>query len=546
MSDDYYEEESESESGGLDLKVLILYGALRSRGWLFLTTTLGVAAGLFMAASQPNIYTSEARLQYTPGVAETRSADDAMGIDDGIRTVPGIEDEIMLLTDPRVFERVAMELTPSWVLRTADPTADDGPDTALYARLMHGLQAFLLTRMGGNRADIRDHETKSIRAATEVLMANSRVVTGRRSQVIIVQADAWTPEDAQLIGTALVKAFIDQHNSHYSPELNRLNALLGEQEEKLRKADEGFSAHKGTCGFFDLLSERDNLLGAVASIDSAVLTQSARRSSLMRSIASLGARMEGMGETIVSEELPRKVANPEIPRLLQMIDRRKERKEDIEYFDRENDPVRRKEMLDKLNNDITKLTSEMERLMQDVPVVDDGVVVEQIVPNTERMELQVQLAIYNADLEGTEALLRSIQNAREGQVERLRRMDGCVSEHAHWSADIEAQQGEVARLRSAIVKDQGIQDSRDEGESNLRSMTTADLQPEKVGPKRAKLLLVGLFGGLALGMAIAVLRQLRDQRLRYRETLEKALKMPVLAVIGEHKPLRKMRPTKVS
>jgi capsular polysaccharide biosynthesis protein len=77
-------------------------------------------------------------------------------------------------------------------------------------------------------------------------------------------------------------------------------------------------------------------------------------------------------------------------------------------------------------------------------------------------------------------------------------------------------------------------------------MTTADLQHEKVGPKRAKLLFGGLFGGVAVGMAIAVLRQLRDQRLRYRETLEKALKVPVLAVIGEHKPLRKLRPTKVS
>ena len=544
MSDDDYEEQS--EGGGLDLKVLILYGALRSRGWLFLTTILGAAAGLFLAASQPNVYTSEARLQYTPGIAETRSVDDAMGIDDGIRTVPGIEDEIMLLTDPRVYERVAMDLTPSWVLRTTDPTAEDGPNTPLYARLMHGLQAFLLTKMGRNGAGIQDHQTKAIRAATKSLMARSRVVTGRRSQVIVVQADAWTPEDAQLIGTALVKAFIDQHNSHYSPELNRLKALLGEQEEKLRKAAEGFGVHKGNCGFLDLDSEKVSLSQEITNLRSAITSGKASRSSFMRSIASLETRMEGMGETIVREELPRKVANPEIPRLLQMIDRRKERKEDIEYFDRENDPVRRKEMLDKLNTDIADMTSEMERLMNDESVVDDGVVVEQIVPNTERIELQVHLAKFNADLEGVEAMLISTENDREERLETRRRMEGCVSEHDRWSADIVAQQGEVARLRSAIVKDQGIQDSRDEGESNLRSMTTADLQHEKVGPKRAKLLFGGLFGGVAVGMAIAVLRQLRDQRLRYRETLEKALNVPVLAVIGEHKPLRKLRPTKVS
>lgn len=543
MSEDFYEEES--EGGGLDLKVLILYGALRSRGWLFLTTILGAAAGIFMAASQPNVYSSEARLQYTPGIAETRSADDAMGIDDGIRTVPGIEDEIMLLTDPRVFERVAMELTPSWVLRTADPTAEDGPNTALHARLMHGLQAFLLTKMGRNGEDIQDHGTKAIRAATEVLMARSRVATGRRSQVIVVQADAWTPEDAQLIATALVKAFIDQHNSHYSPELNRLNALLGEQEEKLRRAGEVFSAHKEACNIYNLASDSEGLSARTTNAENGISAEKARIRSLVGKIASIGARMEGMGETLVTLDLPRKVANPEIPRLLQKIDRRKERREDIEYFERENDPVRRTEMLTKLDKDIAKLTSEMERLAIDEAVVNDGVAVEQTVPNTERIQLQVQLAVYRAELEGAEASLVSFENDLEVSKERLRLMEPCRGVHGSLNADIVAQQGEVARLRSAIVKDQGIQDSRDEGESNLRSMTAADLQPEKVGPKRAKLLFGGLFGGAALGMAIAVLRQLRDQRLRYRETLEKALKVPVLAVIGEHKPLRKLRPTKV-
>jgi hypothetical protein len=253
-----------------------------------------------------------------------------------------------------------------------------------------------------------------------------------------------------------------------------------------------------------------------------------------------------MGATITVTELPRQVANPEIPRLLGKIDRKKERREDIEYFDRENDPVRRAEMLGKLNGDIDDLTREMERLMQDEPVVDDGIAVDQIVPNSERLELQVELAIYKAELEGIDAQLVTTQEAREKQVERLRRMDGCVGEHARWRSDIEAQQGEVSRLRSAIVKDQGIQDSRDEGESNLRTLTTADLQHDKTGPERVKLLAGGLFGGFALGMAIAVLRQLRDRRLRYRENLEKALDIPVLAVIDEYKSMRKLRPNKVT
>jgi len=538
--------EDESEGGGLDLKVLILYGALRSRGWLLLTTILGASTGLFLAASQPNVYTSEARLQYTPGIAETRSADDAIGIDDGIRTVPGIEDEIMLLTDPRVFERVAQDLTPSWVLRIPDPTAEDGPSTLLHARLMHGLQAFLQGNVGSAGGAIRDNEPKAIRAAAEILMDRTRVLTGRRSQVIVVQADAWTPEDAQLTATALVKAFIDQHNEHYSPELNRLTALLDEQEEKLRRAGEDFREHKGTCGFYDLEAERDGLLQAVSALDNSVLNATTRRSALLVSIRSLEARTAGMGETITVTELPRQVANPEIPRLLGKIDRMKERREDIEYFDRENDPVRRAEMLGKLNQDIDDLTREMERLMQEEPVVDDGIAVDQIVPNSELLELQVSLAVYKADLEGIGAQLVTAQEAREKQIERLRRMDGCVGEHSRWRSDIEAQQGEVSRLRSAMVKDQGIQDSRDEGESNLRTLTTADLQPDKTGPERMKLLAGGLFGGLALGMAIAVLRQLRDRRLRYRENLEKALDIPVLAVIDEYKSLRKLRPNKVT
>ena len=92
--DPYDDEESGSP---FDLKVLVLYGAIRSRWVVVACTALGTLGGLFFAAGMPNLYKSSAFLQYKPGALEERNTDDRLGLEDSIQPIPGLEDEIMLL-----------------------------------------------------------------------------------------------------------------------------------------------------------------------------------------------------------------------------------------------------------------------------------------------------------------------------------------------------------------------------------------------------------------------------------------------------------------
>ena len=122
----------------------------------------------------------------------------------------------------------------------------------------------------------------------------------------------------------------------------------------------------------------------------------------------------------------------------------------------------------------------------------------------------------------------------------------CNNIHDRNQRKIDTLQGEVGKLDAQVRAAQSIESYRADGESNLRRYTPPDLQLQKTGPKRSKILLAGLFGGGALGCAVALLRQLLERRVRYRETLEGSLGLTVLAVVDEHKGLRKLRAGRAS
>ena len=75
----------EDEGGGpnIDPKVLLLYGAWRSKFWIACTAVVGALLGLAVGAAMPNVYTSNARLDYRPGKAESINAAAAAGIESG-------------------------------------------------------------------------------------------------------------------------------------------------------------------------------------------------------------------------------------------------------------------------------------------------------------------------------------------------------------------------------------------------------------------------------------------------------------------------------
>ncbi len=134
-------DERDASGPGLDLQRLLVRGVARSLPWVLLLILLGAGTGLALGLLQPNRYVSNAKLFLRMGAREQLTSESLVDLDERQRTPPPtMVDELQMLADVALFERVARELGPRVLLAPADPARDDGPLTPLPVRWMHGLQ----------------------------------------------------------------------------------------------------------------------------------------------------------------------------------------------------------------------------------------------------------------------------------------------------------------------------------------------------------------------------------------------------------------------
>ena len=74
-------------------------------------------------------------------------------------------------------------------------------------------------------------------------------------------------------------------------------------------------------------------------------------------------------------------------------------------------------------------------------------------------------------------------------------------------------------------------------ESNSRVLDPANLPDKPSFPNRPLFAVGGLGGGLALGLGIAFLLEMKDSSLKTERDVEFALRLPVLAMIPEIEPM---------
>lgn len=535
-------DEEEGPGGGLDLKVLILYAGLRSRGWIVLCVALGSAAALLAAAAQPNIYSSEARLQFSPGMAESLSQEESLGYEDGSRSTPGLEDEILLLTDPRVYEDIARRLTPSWVLRLPDPAGQDDATTSLPVRLMHGLQSWLVQQRRAQQSEtIENTSPKALRAAAESLMERITLRGARRSQIMLVTAEAWTPEDAQRILTVALDEFVRRHNEHYGSNYERIEKELAAKREQLEIELEKDRLHKDSCGIEDLESEKERIATELAELSSQARALNAQMISLRATEAQLVPRIASMPDQVEVEEPEQMIVNPRLAILQANIEAEEEYIREITVKNRIRDGVERARKVKEAEERILDLRGQIDVAPPLVSGFPGGVAPTRMVPNDEKVELERQLEEVKLQITSVNGQLDQVDDLRDAAFQSQGKARSCNRIHLQNTSRMVGIEEQIQKLEAQYRAALSIESYRADGESNLRRFTEPDLQLEKTGPKRTKILLAGFFGGAALGCGIALLRQLLDRRVRYRETLEGALGMNVLAVVDEHKGLRKLR-----
>lgn len=140
------------------------------------------------------------------------------------------------------------------------------------------------------------------------------------------------------------------------------------------------------------------------------------------------------------------------------------------------------------------------------------------------------------------------------EQEQVKKQIGVYQERVQSSPAVEQQYKELTRgYQTALDSYNDLQKKRDqsamatdlerrqEGEQ-FRVLDPANLPDKPSFPNRPLFGLAGLGGGLAIGLGIAFLREMRDSSLRTERDVEFVLRLPVLAMIPAIEPLEAKRP----
>ncbi|MFT5050593.1 MAG: hypothetical protein ACI8QZ_001995 [Chlamydiales bacterium] len=536
MTDQVEVEAFEDEAApALDLKVLVLFGVGRSRFLVAFCLFVGTALGLVFAAAKPNIYSSVARLHFLAGQREGLDPEFLAGLKATSLPSIGVGDEIILLEAPEIYERVAQRIGVGRVLAEPNPEALDTADTALHIKTLHAIQAYLGKNAGGEGCADEKSE-KCIRLAGIKLKEHTTLTAVGGSFVIDVQHKASSPERAQEFAQALVEGFVDRHREVYSAETHAGKARqeMLKVDDKVNEDRETYREHRQLCGFQSLGEERSELRKEVTLMNKALSTDVGRRSQV-------GGELEEYQKYLAEiPPLRDRVTEPQLgpnPEHSLVLSERMRMQLQLSLAKGEAVFDERQRTIARIERQIVALTEQLDQLE---PLIElRGAIIEKV-PNPEYFEYKRKVDALTAEDNGLGLAIQEKQKNLRQLREQLDLAGECEKTHDIWSKRIVDGEQDLEQRKTVYYKVRGLNDLDAEDESNLRIYQGALLPAGKSGPQRIKTVMMGLFGGLAAGAGIAVLRQLMERRVRYARTLENQLGLTVLAVVPETAIIRKL------
>ncbi|MBL4770283.1 MAG: hypothetical protein JKY61_03890 [Planctomycetes bacterium] len=542
MSDEGFDDDMDNEEGGkapFDIKVLLLYGAWRSKHWIALCTLVGMIAGLVAAASMPNVYRSRGMMDYRPGTNEAQTLAVAAGVD-GMNSsshIPGMSDELMILDDLEIYIGVARELGPAYILGKPDPTEGDDSSN-MVIRLWHGFQKTMIdmTHKGFMEGD--EVSEKAIYAAAESLKARTILYVPHNTptSIITVYHDGYSKERAQETNQVILRALKAFHTSKYGGADFRetVRENLEVLNSKIKAVDDQQQTHTKGCGYRDMEGQRSAYLDQIGADKLTV-------SGLKVLIKGLESRLQ---QTDLELEDVDPMVDAFIPPVMEISPEYKEQQQFLFTLKRRLAEKRASRGIDKnvikgLEDSVMEnqnLLASMERLEE----VEPGRMEPK--PNTFHSELIKRRSEIRSDLVGAASSLQELNKHVHDNNEHINRMGECRQLHQQLAAELTTLQDERVGVSKQLQASENHQALVEQGYSALQLLSDATRPRRKTGPNRVKPLGMAILAGLMLGLFLAVLRQLTDPTVRYRETVEKDLETNVLVVVPEARALRRIKP----
>lgn len=523
------------QDSGPDIGQLLVFGIGRFRYWVALFVVLGGLGGLAAALMKPNQFSSEVKVLVHPGIRMLRSPDsilDANQTAGGSGTV--VFDEVHLLSNPELAERVVARVGASFILQPYDPSTLDSNKTSWMMRQLHVLQASWSSR---SDASVADDSPLAQQAAAEMVVKNLRLVTARGTNVIAIYYTAHSPTIAKTVAGAFLEVALERHGEVFASEkdLKTVTDKYEQALEKARSANQAFSDHKDLCGIVDFDVQREESVRVIQQQRALIDQDKIQLESIKGELALLDERLKNMNSEVVGDR-----PTVAIPMRNPAFDQLQLRKLTLEG-QRDSLSGRFVETSDFYIAEHEFFTSQIEEIGETLETIEEflplvtigGGVANPVYAQTvaSRLTREQQQRFLLSGLDSRQTLLRRYEA-------HLADVMSCELAHRNHLVAIARSERDAGTLADIYTRESTLA-SIDQSAS-LKVFQSAILPTEKDGPQRLQTLLLGLALGLFGGLAFAVLRQLADSKLTYPAEVETVLGIPVLGLVPESRGWRRL------
>jgi len=528
------ESPEEGAQAPVDPRRVVLLPLWRGRYLVLAATLLGVMGGVLSGIISPNSYLSVGKMIFRAGAREEQTLEMSVtggggGYGMGSRNV--VMDELHLLSAPQVYEEAARIVTPAEVFKSYDPSARDDADTPGLQALFHRWQSWWF-RTSADSGEQIDHKIDSCdrccRLAGLALARSLMPLAEPGSNVISVSYITHDPQLAQKVVAAFLEAAIAHHRKIYqtTPALEFLSGQMETALKKLTDAENEFTNFKTGCGVYDFENQQRTLIGELQMLDGQTAQDQARLEELRDRKKALGLLVASLPKEIEQQVLTNPVANPERTMLQQSLNTLQD---NLSAVERRTTGTSHERELER-QQILQRIESTKQRLLEESPFADAGPSLQRII-NPELVRRKQELDDLQVDLSGLEAAAAIHSAQLEDGKKRLTLVAQCGPTFLSLQAKSSIARTDFEGFRKIYdgLKLIGSMDPTEMG--NLRRIQDATLPNDKEGPRRGKLVLIGLLLGGVAGCALAFAKNMLDHRLHDAVDVETLLGTGVLAVI---------------
>lgn len=516
MCDDMETELRPAETTGRTLLPVMLAGIWRHRLWVVAAMAAGGVIGGFQAVVTPSLYRSSGKLFVRPGAREVVQPDAAFsGMGGGAARLSGMREailnEMQVFMSPELFELAVKRLGAGEVLAPFDPAA--AGSGSWYAGIMHSFQRWWFDS-GGVETEPGD---EGLKAASAMLARNVIIVPEPGTSVITIYYFSSSAERAQKVVDAVLYAAQERHRKLFE-EMSRVNLIEEEyrtNEELAREAEKALRDFRQEKGVQDYQDQHKALLVYVDSLErqlDTVQLEAGRRAAEQGALSGLLANIPPERIAPGSESY---VVNPDYEVLIASLSR-------LQADELALDSMRGTISLDELDKRRRTMAARIDvvsaRLATEkVQLKLDGF----IEKNPEYVRIEERLADVDVELKGLEAQRSQLEALRKVQRKALEDLDALAPLFRTLDLDAKQKRASADRLAEGVTNLKAVQRLEQLNLSSLQIMQFGSLEPEKVAPKRTKLVTLGAFFGAAIGLGLAAMWSLFDSKVRIGADLKR-------------------------